>query len=310
MKLDQLETFRWVARLGSFSLAAERLNTTQSTVSTRIAELERHFNARLFKRSTRGVTISPKGRELLAYATSIHQLVDEAQAIFNDPYAVSGVMKVGVAELIALTTLPDIISEFSITYPNVSIDLEIGLTTAVTDRLAAHEIELGLVGMEAGDIPGFDKMHVGEVEFAFLASPALGLPKDTVGPDILEKHPLITLGPGSHVANLQEKWFRENGISPPRTSHCNSMLISANLISSGLGIAYLPVGYFSEQVEQGTLMKLDISPSPPPIDFFAIFESGNNSALVSSLVEYTRQKWAPGGALRKFRKSSLAVKSR
>src|SRR5262249_35910849 len=71
MNLRQLEPFYWVAKLGSFSAAADRLNATQSTVSMRIQDLERDFGHTLFDRGRRGARITAMGRELMRYAEEV-----------------------------------------------------------------------------------------------------------------------------------------------------------------------------------------------------------------------------------------------
>lgn len=294
MKLEQLSTFRCVAKLGSFTLAADQLNTTQSTVSMRIVELEKSLDVRLFSRSTRGVTITTKGQALLGYADSIGRLVDEARAVVGDPAHLSGRIRIGVAELIALTCLPDVISAFRAIYPNVQVDLEIGLTGEVMSRLAATNIELGVVGMAPGTDPGLVTTPVGLVEFAFLVSPGLSIPDDPCAPDILQEYALMGLGPGSHVAEAQAAWFRANGVRPRRQSSCNSMLISARLARSGLGVAFLPVEYFEADLRRGALKRLDIRPPPPPIGFFAVHRAEDDSPLISSLIAAIRAHWPAG----------------
>src|SRR5258708_2113756 len=72
--LRNLETFVWVARLGGFRLAAEKLNTTQPAISARVAALEQEFGVRLFERKQRRAALTAKGLELLGYAEQMLQL--------------------------------------------------------------------------------------------------------------------------------------------------------------------------------------------------------------------------------------------
>lgn len=71
LNLKQLETFVWIANLGSFRQAAEHLCTTQPAISTRITNLEHTLNTMLFNREKGGVTLTAKGRELLPLAENI-----------------------------------------------------------------------------------------------------------------------------------------------------------------------------------------------------------------------------------------------
>lgn len=77
-----LETFLWAARLNSFSAAAERLHTTQASVSNRIAALERELGVVLFTRDVRCVNLTPAGRLALQHAEKIvnHAGVDGARS--------------------------------------------------------------------------------------------------------------------------------------------------------------------------------------------------------------------------------------
>lgn len=68
MNLKFLETFVWVAKLKSFRLTAEKLFTTQASISSRIAVLESELGVKLFLRDSRGVSLTPEGLKVLDYA--------------------------------------------------------------------------------------------------------------------------------------------------------------------------------------------------------------------------------------------------
>ena len=63
--LYHLETLLWIARLGTFGAAAERLNTTQPAISARVRELENLVGKQLFRREGRTMTLTPAGRQLV-----------------------------------------------------------------------------------------------------------------------------------------------------------------------------------------------------------------------------------------------------
>lgn len=71
MNIRQLETFYGIAQLGTFSVAAERLHTSQANVSARIRELEEELDIALFERIGRRVQLTLKARELLPHASSV-----------------------------------------------------------------------------------------------------------------------------------------------------------------------------------------------------------------------------------------------
>src|SRR3546814_16536090 len=65
VSLYHLETLLWIDRLGTFSAAAERLNTTQPTVSARMRELEQRLGTALFRRDGRALSLTAAGRTLV-----------------------------------------------------------------------------------------------------------------------------------------------------------------------------------------------------------------------------------------------------
>ena len=81
LNLKFLETFVWVARLRNFSLAAEKLCTTQAAVSNRIATLERELGVRLFERDLRTVSLTPHGQRALPQAEAIMRQVGRARTL-------------------------------------------------------------------------------------------------------------------------------------------------------------------------------------------------------------------------------------
>src|SRR5919204_3305683 len=98
MNIRQLETFFWIARLGTFSAAAERLYTSQANVSARIRELEDELDVLLFDRIGRQVQLTVKGRELLAYAEKVVAEAAQLRLAAGKPDMVQGVVKIGMAE--------------------------------------------------------------------------------------------------------------------------------------------------------------------------------------------------------------------
>ena len=135
MNLKQLEAFLAIARHGGFIEAAERLNLTQSTISARIKELEQDLGVLLFDRTRRQIQLTPKGRELLDYAAQAVALQREIKQQIGSPEAISGVFRIGVAELIAVTWLPKFVTTVRELYPAVTLQFEVTMNPAMLDGL-------------------------------------------------------------------------------------------------------------------------------------------------------------------------------
>src|SRR3546814_8109277 len=89
---------------GSSDVCSSDLST-QSTVSMRISELEHRFGVALFDRAHRKVRLTSRGEELLGYTERLLQLTSEIQERIARPEMVSGMVRIGVAEVVAQTWL-------------------------------------------------------------------------------------------------------------------------------------------------------------------------------------------------------------
>ncbi|USG62588.1 LysR family transcriptional regulator [Sneathiella marina] len=289
MNLQQLETFRWVVALGSFTKAARKLNTTQSTISMRISELENELGVQFLDRTKRQVKLTRSGVELLEYATNIHAEVTALKAKVASPETMTGSIKIGAAELVALTWLPDLVAKLSHLFPNIDIELEVGLAGDIREKTVSGDTDLGIVPGDGDFAKGIEAIPLGKIRFAFMASPKLEVRQRELTPKDLEDWPLISLGPNSILSDLQENWFRAHDAQPQKQDRTNSMEVSAGLVRSGLGVSLLPVNYYSEDVQLDRMRILKTKPALPPIPFYSIFATANNSPLIQKTIEIAGQ---------------------
>ena len=85
MTLQQLRFLIAVAESGSINAAAQRLYTAQSNISNAVKSLEQELNLEIFTRSSRGVTLTNDGTELLGYARQVVEQADMLEARYEDP---------------------------------------------------------------------------------------------------------------------------------------------------------------------------------------------------------------------------------
>jgi DNA-binding transcriptional LysR family regulator len=274
INIKQLQTFYWAAKLGSFTAAAERLNATQSTVSMRIQDLEGAFDCPLFDRSQRTARLTAKGRELVVYVEQMMNLMAEIQERVAAPETTLGHLRIGVAEVISITWLPLFVKTLHERYPRLQLELDEALTTDLTERLRAGALDLIL---SPGRIPGYNLItqSLGSVEFAWMASPELGIQGHRLRPRDLQKWTVIALARESHHHNTIEDWFRADDAYCRRIATCKSMAVAASLTAAGLGISYLPLRCYADLLDQGKLVTLDTEPKLKPVEFVATISGAN-----------------------------------
>ncbi|CAN5923063.1 LysR family transcriptional regulator [soil metagenome] len=131
--LDALIIFAKVVEANSFSQAARRLNMPISTVSRRVADLERQLGVRLLERSTRTLRLTDVGTEVLEHARRSAELSEAVDSIVSNTLSnVSGMLRLSAPPSVSDTLLAPLVGAFQVSYPDVRVEI------LVTDRFVDH----------------------------------------------------------------------------------------------------------------------------------------------------------------------------
>jgi len=259
-KLDnkQLKTFLTIAKLRSFTLAAQNLNYAQSTVTTQIKLLEKELDVRLFERLGHCITLTPDGRRLLPFAKQILKLSNDAKNIVNNQDIPSGTLSIGVIESLCIKRLFKILKEYRLRYPSVDIALKFGNSADFLRSLKENTI----------DIAFFIENKISEEDFiteaafpetmVLLAAPQHPLSKkENVFPEDLTGQSLILTETGCSYRALLESVFTEYSIKPSSIIETGNVQLIKQLTMSGLGITLLPLVAAEEECATKRLVKLN-----------------------------------------------------
>ncbi len=142
----RLQVFHTVARLLSFTKAAETLHMTQPAVTFQIRQLEEHFNTRLFDRTHNRITLTPAGERVLSYSDRIFELYAEMDnAVRELTGEISGALTIGASTTIAEYMLPTLLGDFKEKYPDVTIHLKVANSEGIVSLVESNTIDLGVV---------------------------------------------------------------------------------------------------------------------------------------------------------------------
>ena len=147
-----LRSFVVVAEALNFTAAATRLELRQSTVSEHIRKLEAACARRLFVRDTHSVTITAHGEAMLGFARSILDTNDRARRHFAED--LQGSVRFGVSEDVVLRGLPHALRRFTIDHPRVELELTVGLSETLRERLEFGQLDLVLLKRCPGETHG------------------------------------------------------------------------------------------------------------------------------------------------------------
>lgn len=287
ISLVQIETFYWVAQLGSFSAAASRLCTTQPGISTRIRLLEAQVKGRLFDRGTRAITLTPLGRDLMRLAADFIELSDEFARVSQAQEGLHGLVKIGAADTVALTWLPALMTALSKQFPHVEVELVVDLSLNLHDKVAQGDIDVAFIAGGSAR-PGYASVRVGRVENRWAASPRLGLAARATAAE-LAAFPVLTYSRGSHLHQAVIRWFREQDVRPPRLHSCNSLSTIIELTAAGLGVSVLPAAMLEASLSSGRLSLIKTRRAIPSNEFFMVFPEDRSSPFMKALAAMSTQ---------------------
>lgn len=283
LTFKQLEAVRWVAELGTFAAAAERLYTSESAISKRIGELEKLFGVALFDRSRRTARLTRPGRDLLAHAVDILQARDRLVTGMGKADTLVRRYRAGVTELVSLTWLPELLKTFQTRYPGIEFEPEIDLSPVLCEKLNDGILDLVIVP------PVFHDPRAVSVPLKKLALSWMCRPDMLDGADLLPlrdiaRYPIIAQSGRSGVDAVYEQWFRAHDVPIRKVYSGNSLISLAALTMSGLGVSYLPSLYFADLVEQGRLRVFHTSEPIPEIPYYAVYRGDDSIAPFSAAV--------------------------
>jgi len=143
--LRQLEIFLAVARAEHVTEAAGRLHLSQSAVSAALAELTEQLGGPLFDRLGRRIVRNARGTRLQEEAADLLQRAADLVRAFRGDREVRGRLRVGASSTIGMYLLPERIARFAAANDGVDVDLEIGNSAQIEDRLVARSLDVGFV---------------------------------------------------------------------------------------------------------------------------------------------------------------------
>ena len=279
-----IETFMWVVTLGSFRGAAAKLNTTQPAISQRIAQLEREVGVRLLQRDRRMVLPTPSGRQLMVYAEKLIGLRSEMLAVVGDRSAMRGVLRLGVAETIVHTWLSQLIKSVNHAYPNLSLEIEVDITSNLRNRLLAQEIELAFL-LGPLTAPTISNRVLCDYPVGFLASPSLGLGRRALTVHDLAKIPIITFPRRTQPYEIVRSLFNRPDLPPIRLHASASLATVIHMAIEGLGIAVIPTAIVENELADERLQLLSTELKISPLTFSASWLASPDTVAVELIAD-------------------------
>lgn len=248
--LEDLRAFFLVAETGSFARAAQRLDTSKSIISRRVAALEQALSAQLLQRTARGTHLTEAGQTYYDQAKiGVAQLEFAAESVVHDVSDISGAIRLTGPVYFGIHYLTAALADFAQHYPRIELDVDF------SDEKVDIVNEGYDIAVRTGNLPDSSlasrllctsrRMIV--ASHAYLNSrPAIRRPEDLSNHRILHYNSLNTQDLWRYRLNGEDHVFR---VTPYLRSNSAAMLMQG--VKAGLGLTLLPLYITGSAIQLG-----------------------------------------------------------
>jgi len=244
MNLRQIHQFVALAETGNFHKAAEQMHMAQPPLSVSIRKLEEEMGGALFSRTSTGVLLTAAGRAMLADAReAIFHAQQCQQSVADALHGEGGLLRIGFVGSATYSLLPRIIPSFRKNYPKIDLELAESTTATILDKLAARELDVGLVRFPVLHHGVFQFTTLEQDEFVVAVSAHSDLAQLASIPlSQLATEPFIMYAQAA-VPNLFAVAVlrcQQSGFAPRVAQEAVQVQTIVSLVESGLGVALVP----------------------------------------------------------------------
>ena len=288
----RLQVFYTVARLLSFTKAAETLHMTQPAVTFQVRQLEDHFNTRLFDRTHNKILLTDAGQKVYFYAEKIFELNTEMEhslrAMAEDT---SGTLSIGGSTTIAQYTLPLLLKGFREKYPDLSISICEANTDGIVAKVESSIIDLGIVEAPVSN-QDLDVEIFRSDELVLIVHPEHELAKkEFVKPKDIIKLPFIIREEGSGTKSVIFDYFKKHSIEKNNVNICMELGNSESVkgaVETGIGVSILSKTTIEKELQLNRLSYVPLNPKLTRNFYFVKKRHKFRLKVTDELIDYAR----------------------
>ncbi|MHC5067538.1 MAG: LysR family transcriptional regulator [Planctomycetota bacterium] len=246
-----------IARLLSYTRAAQELGLSQPALSRQIQHLERHLGVRLFDRVGRSVRLTPAGEE---FTTHIGPLVEELSRVTvnlaTSGGSNSGRVRLGASESVTVHMLPGVLRSYLQSNRRVDMRLTCATTERLPEMVSAGEIDIAVTSIEY-EPPGLRIHKLWEEELVLV----LPMGHKARSRSILSyKHEdFVLLSSSTITRRLLDGVLKDLGVELKVALEHNSPEVIKAMVTAGLGLAILPEPTVRRETRRGELAAWPLS---------------------------------------------------
>lgn len=295
ISLKQLEVFEAVAQHGSFTVAAEKLYLSQSTISSHVSLLEQALGVQLFLRASRKkVELTEEGRRLLSHTRSIlnqcRELVEDVTSHRAEE------LRIGASSVPAECILPGIVADFMQQERGCCCVVKKGDSAKVHAMLLKDEVQIGFVGMVM-DRQNLVYEPVAEDRLVLVTANTPRYEamqrRGLTGEDLLGE-PMVLREHGSGTLSVLDRYLNERGMEVGDlrvVGRMESPEAIINAVAAGMGVSVLSHRAVEKRVAAGELLQFSLGGDMMSRKLYLVYKSRPKvSRLCSDFIGFVKQK--------------------
>lgn len=288
-RLEAAKVFVTIVERGSMISAANALDMSRSMVTRYLSEMEEWSGARLLHRSTRSLSLTPAGEQVLDYCHRLLELANEVPAVSHAAVAIPrGLLRISCSQFLAHQILAPVVQQYLASYPQASVNFHVSSQTV---DLVAERIDLAIRITNELD-PNLIARRLGECESVVCAAPSyLAARAAVLHPEDLTQHNCLTYSyfgdvmwrfyktdvgaKQAQALNADSKSNQGQAFNVPVNGNfsANDSMVVLNATLAGEGIAMQPVWAAKPYLDSGQLVPLLTEFKPQSLGVYGVYQS-------------------------------------
>ena len=283
------KSFLVVYETKNISRAAEILYISQPAVSHNIKELEKQLNIQLFYKKSNGMSATSEAEILYKYISSAFNSIWKGELTISDMAGLkTGVVKIGIPSYLTVLFLSDIITEFRAKYPNIKIEIVSKPVPDLINMLQTQNIDLVIDSQPIStDRSKLEIKYLKSFAHCFFTTDKFYTEKP-LGIENINNLPLIISSQNAEEIKLLKNSVVGLKLNPIIESWTPESMLK--LVREGNGVGFCQEEYIKEELENGSLKKLNVLFTLPKLDIYSGYIVDTLAFAPKKFVEFLSSK--------------------
>lgn len=286
--LSGYKIFYEVASCGNISKAAKKLYISQPAISKSIVKLEDGLDTKLFKRNSRGVTLTDEGEVLYSYVRDAFESINSAETELRRMKEFNiGHIQIGASTTMCRYLLLPYLQKFMEQYPNIRVSIITQSSSQTLSLLDQRKLDIGLVAEPKSKHPELHMVRPHEMHDVFVATPQyLDNLRSICGEnfDIFEEANLMLLDQNNMSRRHVDAYFKSMGIEPMQILEVSTMDLLIEFAKIGIGVSCVIRDFVQSELDSGQLVEIPLQQPVPSRNIGFVYNLANTSKSLNAFL--------------------------